>query len=212
MILPSIAFSQQAFIRDLAGTVELKFAERNVWENAHQGQTLAANTIISTGFRSTAVLVVGNSFITVRPLTRLTLTEIITIDETEKTELNLRIGSVRADVAPPPGGKVEFTVRSSSATTSVRGTLFEVDILGVTVLEGVVQFEGFLSAPVLIDAGGYSRVDEFTGQIIFPVSAAINELTPDLPVAAGGTVQELFQPPGQAVPASVPLHIKVYGD
>jgi hypothetical protein len=185
--------AQQAVIRNLAGTVEVKFSGSEVWENAHHGQILDGKTTISTGFRSTAVISIGSSLLTVRPLTRLTLAELIKSEETERTDLTLQSGRIRAEVTPPPGGRVEFTIRSSSATTSVRGTAFEVDTLGVAVSEGVVQFSGFFGPPVLVDAGGISRVNELTGRVALPRTEAINELSPELPVASE-TVRELQQP------------------
>jgi len=211
LFLPVFAFAQQTVIRELAGTVEIKFADSNVWQQARQGQILYGNTTISTGFRSTAIITMGSTLLTVRPLTRLTIAELIQIEGSERTELNIQSGRVRADVTPPPGGKVEFTVRSSSATTSVRGTSFEVDTHGVSVSEGVVLFQGYLDSPVLVDAGGFSRIDERTGRIIYPTTVVINDLVPDLPVATE-IVQDILLPSAPVGPVSVPLRINVYGE
>ena len=118
-------FAQQAVIRDLSGTVELKLPGSQTWTNARAGHALAGDTVISTGFRSTALLAIGNSLLTVRPLTCLSITELSRRNDTEYSDVNLQAGRVRAEVNPPSDAKIEFTVRSSSATASVRGTLFE---------------------------------------------------------------------------------------
>lgn len=208
---PVSLFSQQAFFKSVAGAVEIKHAGSEVWEAARAGQALFSNTVISTGFKSAAVIEFGDSLITARPLTRLTLSELIKIDNNEKVDLNIQTGRVRSDVSAPPGGKVEFTIRSSSATTSVRGTSFEVNTLGVVVTKGVVRFAGFTGAPVLVDAGGYSRVDERTGRVVNPKAAALEELSPNLPVASE-TVRELSQPSEQPELFPIALGFNVYNN
>ena len=198
MILAGIIFlcavsgisAQQAVIRDLAGTVEIKRAGATAWEPARQGQFLTGDTAISTGFRSTAVITLGNSVLVVRPLTRLTLAELSRMQDTEKVELNLQTGRVRADVKPPEGAKTEFTVRSSAATASVRGTVFEFDTYNLTVNEGTVEFVGALGASVLIDAGGISYTGDTTGRAIPPEETAAAELKPDLPIASNPLPEE----------------------
>ena len=177
-------FSQQAVIQNLAGTVEVKFTGSEIWERASLGQTLSGNTTISTGLRSTAVISVGSSTLTVRPLTRLTIVELIQLESTEKVELALQVGRVRSDVNPPPGGKVEFTVRSSSATASVRGTTFEFDTLNIAVSKGTVEFAGNYGTPYMIDAVGYSRIRESTNRAVNPKTTVIDDLKPSLPIAS----------------------------
>ena len=69
------AFAQNGVILNLTGTVELKPAGETVFSPAKVGDEVAANTVISMGFKSSAMVVVGSSTILVRPLTRLVLTE-----------------------------------------------------------------------------------------------------------------------------------------
>ncbi|MDR2210902.1 MAG: FecR family protein [Spirochaetaceae bacterium] len=146
----------EAVIRDLAGVVEVKAPRAAAWTPAYKGQALTGDTVVSTGFKSTAVIAIGNSVLTVRPLTRLSLTELSRIQNSEKVELNLQTGRIRADVRPPQGGRTDFTVRSSAATASVRGTTFEFDTLNLSVNEGTVEFSGAFGAPVLVDSGRFS--------------------------------------------------------
>jgi hypothetical protein len=79
----------------------------------HYGQTLIKgkeDTVVSTGFKSTALIEVGSTVITVRPLTRLTLTEIRASSESESLNVNLQSGRIRVDVNPPAGAKASMAV------------------------------------------------------------------------------------------------------
>jgi hypothetical protein len=71
------AFAQdvQARFLTITGTVEVQ-RRGGGWAPAAEGDVVDADTIISTGFKSSASLSLGNSTIQVRPLTRLTLMEI----------------------------------------------------------------------------------------------------------------------------------------
>jgi len=145
-------------IRELTGEVELKRTETSAFIKAKAGDTVVADTIISTGFKSTAIIDVGNSSITVRPLTRLSLAEIQSISDTETLNVTLQTGRVRVDVKPPAGTKANCTVRSPMATASVRGTSFEFDTFNLKVSEGIVAFQGSKGMSVLIPAGMSSSI------------------------------------------------------
>jgi hypothetical protein len=152
-------FAQTAVIRELNGTVEVKRSADAGWTRAAAGMRLERDMSISTGFKSTALISLGNSTLTVRPLTRISLEELAASPEAEKTTLFLRTGRIRADVAPPAGGgKVNFQVRSPSATASVRGTEFDMDLSNVTMYSGTVAFAGSDGVPVMVGAGqsGYA--------------------------------------------------------
>ena len=177
--------AQQAVIQDFAGTVEIKQANSEVWENAQRGQTLTGDMMISTGFRSTALIALGDSVVTVRPLTRLAITELSRSQNAEKVEINLQAGRVRAEVNAPANGEVDFTVHSSAATASVRGTVFEFDTLNLSVAQGTVEFAGTRGVPVLVDTAGYSHVAESGGRPEAPRTAGESALKPDLPIGAG---------------------------
>jgi len=196
---------REAVIRELAGTVELKEPGSDTWIPATVGHVLKGDTIISTGFRSIAVIAVGNSLITVRPLTRLSITELSRIQDTENIKLNLNTGRIRAEVKPPPGGKTDFSVRSSSATASVRGTVFEFDTLNLSVREGTVDFTGASSGvPVVIDAGRESFTSDSTGRAVPLEDIAGMELSPPLPIASEPSrPPEKFQKTGNTVELTV---------
>jgi hypothetical protein len=180
------AQNQQAFIREITGTVELKDPGSTNWRPGKNGDRILSNTVISTGFKSTAVLVIGNSTIVIRSLTRLSLEEMLKQDKTEQVSLNLRIGRLRANIAPPSVGSIDFKVRSPIATASVRGTAFDFDMLNLEVNEGMVSFvpaRGAASShPVLVRAGESSRIDPDSGRAMSPLAMAeTNRIFPALP-------------------------------
>jgi len=204
------AQQNQAVIRELAGTVEVKRANSSVWEAASRGQILELDHSISTGFRSTAVISLSNSLITLRPLTRISIRELTQSSGNEKVELNLQTGRIRADVKAPDGGQTEFIIRSPNSTSSVRGTVFEFDTLQLTVLEGTVEFSGRTGSSYLIDAIGYSRIDVGTGQASYPPAAS--ELIPVPPIASEPILvspqppkEVSTPPPGPGSPPTEPL-------
>jgi hypothetical protein len=146
-------FAQNGVIREITGEVELRRPGSSVFVPASAGDTVNMNTIISTGFRSTAIVVIGSSTITVRPLTRLTLAEIQSAENTENINVNLQAGRVRVEVTPPAGTRTNFTVQSPSATASVRGTSFDFDTVNLSVHEGRVVFGGTSGPATVVNSG-----------------------------------------------------------
>jgi hypothetical protein len=183
-IVYASGFAQEAIIRDMTGTVELKAPGSAVWTPAAPGAVLARNTAISTGFKSTAVLLVGNSTLTVRPLTRLTLEELTRSQGDEQVSLHIQTGRIRAEVTPPAGGKINFAVRSPSATASVRGTTFDFDTINLDVDNGTVQYSGVDGRSVMVYAGGSSTIDSVSGRAAEPQETAAAEQIPTLPPGA----------------------------
>lgn len=197
---PLAAQSQAAaIVRELSGTVEVQPAGASEWTAAALGMPLAGDTLISTGFKSGAVLALGNSTLTVQPLTRLSIGEIAEAAGGETISLNLRTGRVRADVNPPPGGKVDFTVRSPTATASVRGTRFEFDTLRLEVYDGAVAFTGVSGHVVYVRQGEASRID-IAGQSVSPYLAAIDDLVPASPVYSTPGQNGVLTPPAAETP------------
>jgi hypothetical protein len=190
---------ENVFFREVSGTVEIKAPGSAGWVNAAAGDRIEEHTLISTGFRSTAVLVLGESVITVRPVTRLTLEEIVRDQQGEQVGLRLQTGRIRADVKPPLEGGITFTVRSPGATASVRGTSFEFDTEHLRVAEGRVVYSVENGREVYVAAGGVSYVDESNNTVISPYEAAVEMLTPAPPPgsASGG-------PAGDNAPAILP--------
>jgi len=181
-------FAQNGIIRELSGDVELRPAGAPAFAPAAVGSTVAQDTIISTGFRSSAIIEIGSATLTVRPLTRLSLTEIQAAAGTETISANLQAGRVRVDVRPPAGTMSAFTVQGPSATASVRGTSFEFDARSVSVIEGSVVFRGNRGAPVVTHAGGESTVTP-GGRAVDPVQVIFQNLSPPVPVGAAAAAE-----------------------
>jgi hypothetical protein len=109
----------------------------------------------------------GSALITVRPLTRLTLTEIQAMQDTETINLNLQAGRVRVDVNPPAGTKASLEIASPA---SVRGTSFEFDTRNLRVNSGTVVFMGKWGYQVSVQEGHASAVG-VSGSTAVPQSA-----------------------------------------
>jgi hypothetical protein len=175
-------FGQNGVIRELTGEVEIKPSGASSFTAAKAGDTVARDTIVSTGFRSTAVITIGSSTITVRPLTRLSLAEIQSASEAENVNVNLQTGRVRVDVRPPAGTRADFTVQSTTASASVRGTSFEFDTLNLSVNEGTVSFSSVSGTPaVMVQAGGSSFIGT-NGNAVSPAELSDAALLPSAPV------------------------------
>ena len=186
-----------AVIKEISGTVEIKTDISSDWKSAKIGDVVRKDTILSTGFRSTAILSLGNSTLTVRPLTRLSLAELLSQNDTETININLNTGRIRAEVSPPSGGKANFTVQSPSATASVRGTEFEMDTVSIQVFSGAVSYapaasgQGQHGRSVTVSAGQESWVNTETGSAVSPMAAAETSRTaPSLPGQESGTISD----------------------
>ena len=180
------AFAQNGVISELTGTVELKTARSSSFVPAKTGDVVAADTIVSTGFRSTAVIKVGSTTIAVRPLTRLSLAEIRAESDSETLKVDLQAGRVRVDVKPPAGTRANTSVQSPSATASVRGTDFEFDARNLKVYEGTVVLRGNDDMEIPVPAGASSYVDGY-GKAIDPIEANRQSLTPPAPAGTGSS-------------------------
>lgn len=181
-----LVFAQnpEAVIQEMSGTVELKAGNSTDWVPAKPGDRIEQATIVSTGFKSTALLAVGNSTITVRPLTRLSLESLMNQDDVETANIGLHTGRIRVEVKAPAGSKAGFTVQTPTATASVRGTTFDCDSENLKVLEGSVKFEPTAGGnPVMVKAGQNSSIDTVSGKAINPLAQAEKERR--LPTLAG---------------------------
>lgn len=174
-------FAQNARFIELTGNVEIKARGQADWLPAKPGMEIGRDTVVSTGFKSTARISLGNSALTIRPLTRLTLAELAQKGNDETVDLYLETGRVRAEVSPPSGGKTDFTVRSPSLTASVRGTAFEFDTRRIQVENGRVLFANANGQAVYVDSGERSHVDETQSRVVPPFETEIASLKPRLP-------------------------------
>jgi hypothetical protein len=187
------AFAQSGVIKELSGTVEVKGAGVAVFSPAKAGEQVKEDTVVSTGFKSSALIEVGSTLITVRPLTRLTLKEIKASQGSETLNVNLQSGRIRVDVNPPAGAKASMAVVSPSATASVRGTSFEFDTRNLHVNSGNVVFKGVRSQGTLITAGFNSTTD-LNGTAVNPLDFGMDAFKPQTPVGAQPTASPAVTP------------------
>ncbi len=149
------------------GKVEYQ-TDAGVWKPLAAGTALTAGTVISTGFKSEATVKLGASILTVKALTRMTLTQLVEKENTVNTELYLEVGNVKAEVNSFNNKKNAFSVKSPAATASVRGTVFELgDELVIT--QGTVVF----STPIGQTRSGTAgqQLELFGEAVASPVSA-----------------------------------------
>jgi hypothetical protein len=203
MMAAAGVFAQSGIIRDLSGTVELKAAGSAAFVAAKAGDQVAMNTIVSTGFKSTALISVGSASIMVRPLTRLTLADISAGEGVEQIKVNLRSGRIGVDVKPPAGTRTSFAVQSPVATASVRGTAFDFDTHNLHVLEGTVAFNGAGGAMMLVPAGSESKVDSESGKAVNPVMISEAALSPPVPAGTDSS------PARDELPQSAPADLTI---
>ena len=157
LVIP--VFAQNARIERVSGKVEY-LTTGGSWTTAAIGDVIPIGATISTGFRSSAMLVVAGSGINVSALTRMSIEELTETSDSITTSLNLRTGKVRASVRSTSGKSTNFTLRSPVSTAAVRGTEFVFDGYRLEVIEGVVSFLNYVneSRPVL--GGNTSELDE----------------------------------------------------
>jgi len=130
----------RATLTSISGKVEIQNPGQTAWLPATDGMEVPLKATISTGFDGRAVLKLGASSVTVRPLTRLRIDELATQNNVTKTSLAMPVGRIRAEVKSADGTKNDFTVKSALSTAAVRGTGFETDGVHLTCFESFVLF------------------------------------------------------------------------
>jgi len=198
--------AQTGVIREISGTVEIKQSGHANFVTAQAGDLLNQDTIISTSFRSFAIIEIGYSSMTVRPLTRLTLVEIQASESEETLNVDLQSGRVRVDVKPPAGVRTNMSVTSTTASASVRGTSFEFDTRNLYVDEGVVNFTGNRGQGITVHAGENSFIDT-NSRAASSTDVRARALSP-IPLNAGTAAGILRGPSRTGVPFVIELEYK----
>ncbi len=129
---------ETAVIKSFKGKVEIKSGSS--WTAVSEGMEIKPGSIISTGFKSTAVIDTGSSELFIRQLTRMSLEELSKSGNTVKTNLNLRLGRVKANVKTAKGLKHNFTLKTPVSTAAVRGTVFESGVKTLDVVSGSIRY------------------------------------------------------------------------
>lgn len=117
----------QAIVEKASGKVEVQDRlDPTKWIPLSAGTPLEKGAVIQTGFKAELVLKIKESKITVAPLTRITLEQLVSKENKDETRIYLDTGSIKSNVKKTEDKAVGFKVRSPVATASVRGTELEV--------------------------------------------------------------------------------------
>ena len=111
----------RAEVISFTGKAEYQTAQG--WEPITVGAQLEQGTVISTGFKSSVVLAIGDSRFTVAALSRIAIDKLVEDNNSYDTEMKLSAGKLQMDVKAKPGKSTAFTVRSQtvhSATSPAR--------------------------------------------------------------------------------------------
>ncbi len=144
-------------VKQIQGKVEIKNSQSG-WVKAEKGMKISPGALISTGFKSDAVIELDNSEIYIKQLTRMSIENLSRKQNTVNTELNLRLGRIKADVKSSKGLKHDFTVRTPVSTAAVRGTVFNSGLRNIIVENGRISYTNRLGQSVTIDGGNSSKI------------------------------------------------------
>ncbi len=134
-----VTFALDAKVVSVSGKVEVQTSD-GTWKALSEGDSISKGDVISTGFKSEAKFSIGDSVLSVGPLTRLTLEQLAANTNKDEARLFLTTGSVQADVNQTESKRIDFKVRSPAATASVRGTSFSFRADGkLTTSQGLVS-------------------------------------------------------------------------
>lgn len=175
LVLSVYAQNMNGSILSVAGKVEKK--TETGWQALKVGDILKEGDLISTGFKSSATLKIDNSVIEITALSRLTLTQLLELDEKRTTSVYLDAGKINANIKSSDNKRVNFTVNTPVVTASVRGTSGSVTALGeVTSTENVwsasvVYSDGTISEKVTpVSQGMSTNVNVTAANIDSPVT------------------------------------------
>ncbi len=155
------AFGQKAVFESVEGKVEYRAAAGSAWREASPGDAIPRGGSISTGFNSQAVIALGSdSVVTAKPLTRLTLEELLAKEGAVNTDLFLDVGGLRAEVNSSEGVEHDFTIRSTQSTASVRGTVIEGDGGSWQTERGTLVVSSSMGQQVTVTKGQSTQVSQ----------------------------------------------------
>ncbi len=119
------------------------YRDTGQWKPLKAKQALREGVKISTAARSSVVLAIDNSTVTIRELTMMKIDRNTAGAEVNRTSLGLKYGSINARVSRIKKLRTVFQVSTPVATSSVRGTEEEISYgaasgMAVDVIEGSV--------------------------------------------------------------------------
>ena len=169
----SVYAAEKAVIKSFKGKVEVKSGSS--WSAVTEGMEIKPGSIISTGFKSSAVLDLGSSDLFVKQLTRMSIDELSKSGNTVKTNLNLSLGRVKANVKTSQGLKHDFTLKTPVSTAAVRGTVFESGVRRLNVESGRIRYGNRIGQMVTVLGGTSSTMGPTGFSAPADIAAAIEE-------------------------------------
>ena len=183
-IIVVAGYSQTGIIRALTGEVLTKPVGAVGFLPVEVGAVVVSDTVVSTGFRSTAIIVIGSTTITVRPLTRLSLADIQSSSRTENLDIRLETGRIRVDVRPAAGTRANTRVQTPVSVASVRGTGFEIDLYNIVMIDGTAMYGGNDNLNQTVSGDDSSMISN-DGVAQDPVQRRRTNSAPSTPVGTG---------------------------
>ena len=113
-------FAVDATVTFVSGKVEVQ--RNGKWVALQKGDTVAKSETISTGFQSEAKIKLMDSVMYLGPVTRITLEELSTVDQTDNVNVYLKTGTTRSQVKHVDNKRVNYQVHTAVAVASCRGT------------------------------------------------------------------------------------------
>lgn len=113
-------FAADAVILSVIGTVEI--GKDGTWKPAARGSIVTEGDLISTGFKSEALIKFNDATLKLGSLTQVNLEQLVSSQKKDTATVYLKTGSVRSTVTHTSNKKVSYTVRNPVAVASVRGT------------------------------------------------------------------------------------------
>ena len=120
MAIGTSVFAADATVTFVSGKVEVQ--RNGKWVALQKGDTVGQSETISTGFQSEAKIKLMESVMYLGPVTRITLEELSTVDQTDNVNVYLKTGTARSQVRHVDNKRVNYQVHTAVAVASCRGT------------------------------------------------------------------------------------------
>ena len=164
VVFGTSVFAEDATVTFVSGKVEVQRGGK--WIALQKGDTVAKSETISTGFQSEAKIKIIDSVMYLGPVTRITLEELSTVDQTDNVNVYLKTGTTRSQVKHVDNKRVNYQVHTAVAVASCRGTDWILDDSNtIKGLGGTVEYNDTESASrsvggVLIQANQIAKIDD----------------------------------------------------
>ncbi|SEP96254.1 FecR family protein [Treponema bryantii] len=164
VVFGTSVFAEDATVTFVSGKVEVQRGGK--WIALQKGDKVAKAETISTGFQSEAKIKIIDSVMYLGPVTRITLEELSTANQTDNVNVYLKTGTTRSQVKHVDNKRVNYQVHTAVAVASCRGTDWILDDSNtIKGLGGTVEYNDTESASrsvggVLIQANQTAKLDD----------------------------------------------------